>query len=1091
MTHTAKSNDWENPQIIGLNKLPAHVPLIPYPDETSALAGHREHSPYFEPLNGCWKFELVANPHAAPGGFHQPDFDAAGWTEIEVPGHWMLQGYDDRPIYTNHKLPIPPEPPQVPQEDNPTGLYRRTFTLPETWQGRRVIICFDGVDSAFYLWVNGQKVGYSQGSRLPAEFELTPYLRSGENTMAVMVIRWSDGSYLEDQDHWWLAGIYRDVYLYAIPEMHVFDIFARTELDAAYRHATLKVRARIDHQDPLPRAAGDEQRLVTTLPGYRVELSLFDAAGQAVFDKPASQPIQFSDWTLTKADFVQPVTNPHLWSAETPCLYTLVLALKNEYGGTIEAQRGRIGFRQVEINGRELLINGRPVIFKGVNRHDHDDRRGKAVTLESMLADVTLMKQFNFNAVRTVHYPNDSRFYDLCDEYGLYVIDEANVESHAHYNRLAHDPRWTAAFLERGQRMVERDKNHPSVIIWSLGNESGYGPNHDAMAGWIRGYDPTRPVHYEGATSQFSVLTNAETMEYDHNPDAAGEEAARRRSWQTGQLASDLCSTMYPTVDHIIAYAQDPANTRPLIMCEFAHSMGNSTGNLKEYWQAVETYHGLQGGFIWDWVDQGLLKVDEQGREYWAYGGDFGDEINDRNFCINGLIWPDRTPHPAMHECKKIFQPVAVKARDLAEGQIEIINKQDFADLSGLVGFWELAVDGKILQQGELPPLDIPPGSSRTITLALQKPALLPGAECFLMVRFRLAEDAVWTGRGHEVAWEQFQTPYGTPAPTPVKLAQMPALQLAETPESATITGQDFAVTLDKVAGQLSSLLFRGVELLAHGPRLNIWRAPTDNDGLKAYPDRPGKLLAEWLAAGLDRLELRSNVVSLRQLNPQVVRFVVETVAQAEGCPVAFEQRQTYTVYGSGDILIDNVITAGQTLPPLPRVGLTMQLPAGFEQFTWYGRGPHENYVDRNAGAAVGLYHSSVAEQYVPYIMPQENGNKTEVRWLTLTNGTGIGLLATGRPPLEASASHCTADDLYRAFHTNELARREEVILNLDYKQCGLGGASCGPGTLPQYLIQTGTFEFTVRLRPFVVGEQDPAELSRQWPEEILYQESV
>ncbi len=1082
MTHTASANDWENPQIVGLNKLPAHVPLIPYPDETSALTGHREQSPYFQLLNGRWEFELVANPSAAPAGFPQPDFEAAGWAEIEVPGNWMLQGYD-RPIYTNHKMPIPPNPPRVPPDDNPTGLYRRTFTIPAEWQGRPVIVCFDGVESAFYLWVNGHKVGYSQGSRLPAEFELTPYLRPGENTLAVMVIRWSDGSYLEDQDHWWLAGIYRDVYLYAIPKIHIADIFARTEFDGDYRQATLKVRATISQIDPPPRAAGEEQRLVATLPGHRVELSLFDAAGRAVFDEPATQPIQSSDWTLTKANFVLPVDKPRLWSAETPYLYTLVVALKNESGETIEAQSCRIGFRQVEIKGRELLVNGRPVIFKGVNRHDHDDRRGKAVTVESMIADIKLMKQFNFNAVRTAHYPNDSRFYDLCDEYGLYVIDEANLECHAHYNQLAHDPSWTTAFLERGQRMVERDKNHPSVIIWSLGNESGYGPNHDAMAGWIRGYDPTRPIHYEGATSQFSVLTNAEAVEYDNNPDAAGEEAARRRSWRTGHLASDLCSTMYPTVDHIIAYAQDAANTRPLIMCEFAHSMGNSTGNLKEYWEAVESYHSLQGGFIWDWVDQGLLKVDERGQEYWAYGGDFGDEINDRNFCINGLIWPDRTPHPAMYECKKVFQPIAVKAKDLAGGQIEITNKQDFADLSDLAGCWELAVDGAVVQQGELPLLDISPGSSRATTLPLEKPTLPPGAECFLTIRFRLAADTRWAGRGHEVAWEQFRMPYDTPAPTLIKVAQMPALQLAASGNSATISGQDFTVTLDKGSGQLSSLLYRGVELLASGPRLNVWRAPTDNDGLKAYPDQPGKLLAAWLAAGLDRLELRSSILSLQQLNPQVVQFVVETVAQAEGGPVAFQQGQSYTIYGSGNILIENHIEADQTLPPLPRLGLTMQLPAGFEQFTWYGRGPHENYVDRNTGAAVGLYRSSVAEQYVPYIMPQENGNKTEVRWLTLANEAGLGLLAAGRPLLEAGVSHYLADDLYRAFHTNELTRREEVILNLDYRQGGLGGASCGPGTLPQYLLQPGTFEFTVRLRPFVVGAEEPAALSRQWPE--------
>jgi beta-galactosidase len=842
-----------------------------------------------------------------------------------------------------------------------------------------------------------------------------------------------------------MAGIYRDVYLYATPKVHIFDFFARTEFDADYHDAVLKVQAKISHN-------GQESP-----EGYTVGIQLFNSHGEAVFAQPIFQPVRISTDEITKVDLKHRVANPEKWSAEKPYLYTLVLSLKNTHGETVEAESCKVGFRVVEIQDRDLLINGQPVLIKGVNRHEHDDRLGKTVTEESMIADIKLMKQSNFNAVRTSHYPNDPRWYDLCDEYGLYVIDEANIECHGVYNRLAHDSRWTHAFMERGIRMVERDKNHPCIIMWSLGNESGYGPNHDALAGWIRGYDPTRCLHYEGPI---------------------------RLSWHVGHLSTDVVCPMYPEIEQIIEYAKDTRSTRPLIMSEYAHSMGNGTGNLKEYWDAIESYHGLQGGFIWDWVDQGLLKVDEKGEEYWAYGGDFGDEINDLNFCINGLVWPDHTPHPALYECKKVFQPIAVVAKNLTTGQFIITNKQNFLDMSGLDGSWELVADGEVVQQGELPPLDIPAGASQDITLPVQEPRLAPGAECFLMIRFFLAEDDIpWADKGYEVAWEQFKMPFKAPAPTELTLDRMPTLELTEAAEEAIIAGQDFRLAVDKETGQILSFTFRGTELLESGPAPNVWRAATDNDGFKAQPELEGKLLRRWLEAGLDRLEWQTRVITVQQLKSQVVRIAVRSNAQAVDGSGGFTHQYTYTIYGSGDVVIENVVEASQNLPPLPRVGLTMSLPAGFEHFEWYGRGPHENYIDRNFGAAVGRYTGTVHNQYVPYITPQENGNKTDVRWLTLTNDAGIGLLAVSSPPtayMEASVSHYTAHDLYRAFHTNELIRRDEIMLNLDYRQCGLGGASCGPGTLAQYLIQPGTFTFNVRLRPFMAGEIDPARLGRQ-----------
>ena len=751
-----KRHDWEDPQIVGINKRPGHVNVVPYADERSALHGRRHESPYFQSLNGQWLFHYAPNPGAVPAVLSQEALDSLDWQPIAVPGNWTMQGYD-KPIYTNIKMPIPPDPPRVPQDDNPTGLYRRAFTLSEDWGERQVLICFEGVESAFYLWANGRFVGYSQGSRTPAEFDLTPFLQPGENELAAMVIRWSDGSYLEDQDHWWMAGIYRDVYLYTVPKVAVRDYFVRTKLDDAYCDATLEVAVELEaFKAPWPA-------------NYFVTLQLFDAQQQPLFAAPAKRAFQAALSEPPVVTLRHVITSPHKWSAEAPYLYTLLLTLYNPQGEPLQVLSGKIGFRQVEIRGRELLVNGQAVLFKGVNRHEHDDRTGKTIDESTMIADIKLMKQFNFNAVRNSHYPNHPRWYELCDEYGLYLIDEANIEAHALYDRLCSDPQWAHAFMERGQRMVQRAKNHACIILWSLGNESGYGPNHDALAGWIRGTDSTRPLHYEGAISR------------SHGQD-----------WHDGARVTDVVCPMYPQVREIEAYGADQSGERPLIMCEYAHSMGNSTGNLKEYWQAIKKYHGLQGGFIWDWVDQGLLKRDDQGNSYWAYGGDFGDTINDVNFCINGLIWPDRTPHPAMYEAKKIFQPLAIKAVDLAAGQVEISNEQDFCGMDALVGRWEVAVDGRVVQEGTLPPLDIPPGGSRLITLPLQPLDLGPGQEPFLMIRFALAGDTSWAAAGHEIAWEQFPLPASIPPPSPRPLDQLPALQLLENQESVTISGREF-----------------------------------------------------------------------------------------------------------------------------------------------------------------------------------------------------------------------------------------------------------------------------------------------------------
>jgi len=1135
------TNDWENPQMVGQNKEPAHATLLPFQDAASALTGDRAACANFKLLNGAWQFRYAPNPAAAPENIHVEPFDNAGWGTITVPSNWELQGHGI-PMYTNVQYPFPPDyMPEVPKDNNPVGSYRTTFTVPDDWAGKQVFIVFDGVDSAFYLWVNGQYVGYSQDSRLPAEFNLTPYLRPGENTLAARVYRWCDGSYLEDQDFWRLSGIYRDVYLFAAPAVHIRDFWAVTELDADYRDAVLKIRADIANYG------------IVNTDGYMLEAELFSQ----IMNHESRIPICASRFMIHDSciHIAMPVTNPLKWSAEHPNLYTLLLTLKDPAGNVLEVERCNVGFRKVEIKDGKILVNGAAVYFRGVNRHEHDPDTGHAVSVESMIQDILLMKRFNVNAVRTCHYPDDPRWYDLCDQYGLYLIDEANIESHGVWDEPSRDPMWLTAFLERGSRMVERDKNHPSVVIWSMGNESGHGPNHAALADWIHAHDPTRPVHYESAHNEPYV---------------------------------DMISTMYPTLERLAAMAQEPGETRPYILCEYAHAMGNSPGNLKEYWETIETYPRARGAFVWDWVDQGLRRTTADGVDWFAYGGDYGDVPNDGSFCINGLIFPDRTIHPAMWELKKVYQPVRVEVVDALAGKVEVLNKYHFSDLSHLDIAWKLEKDGQIIQQGQLPRLSTPPDGRDSVTIPFAAPEVAPGVEYWLTLSFTLAEETLWAAAGHEVAWAQFAVPFPAPevqaahASKPVDATTLPALTLTESDAQAVVAGPAFELVFDKQAGTLAALRYQGRELLKAGPKSNFWRAPTENDLAGWGDERAAK---RWREIGLDRLEEHIEAVTVRQTAPQTVEITVKSVcapdaaftppvepgpeqqpemlmqflmwaldkptleafcahlnvpyaslpgtiksaklkgllghfvhegrfqefalslyhflkevapdkirpefeaslfpekADAEAAapaapqPARFVCDYTYTIYGSGDIVIEHHVQPDVPgLPFLPRIGLTLTLPGGYEQFTWFGRGPHENYVDRNYGAPVGLYSGTVDEQYVPYIVPEENGNKTEVRWVALTDADGAGLLAVGAP--EVSAHHYTAQDLTEAKHTCELHRRDDITLNLDYAQSGLGSAACGPGRRPEYQLKPVETRYRVRLRPFV--NESPIALSKQ-----------
>ena len=821
---------WCNPLVVGRNKEAARATFVPFADAASALAAYAEpwldwtKSPFVQCLDGEWAFAWSPNPASAPDGFADPGFDVAGWDRIPVPSCWQMLGDEflhgkpkyDVPIYTNVRYPFPIDNlPAVPQDDNPTGCYRRDFTVPAAWDGCQVFLHFEGVDSACTVWVNGHEVGYSQESRVPAEFNITPYLQPGENILAVQVLRWSDGSYLEDQDFWRLSGIYRSVWLWAAPPVHVRDFRVRTEMDADYASATLVVEAEVRNLG----ATADR--------GYSLEAQLYGSDGRAVFGEPLRQTAEVGAGHATSVELSRWVESPAKWSDETPNLYTVLVTLRDAAGAATQVVGCRIGFRQVEIKQGQIHVNGVPILLKGANRHEHNPSTGHTITVDSMITDIVLMKQHNLNAVRTSHYPNNPRWYDLCDYYGLWVFDEANLETHGVWDRLTKDPLWETAFLDRAVRMVGRDKNHPSIIVWSLGNESGYGRNHDVMANWIRAHDPTRPLHYHPA---------------EDGP------------------ATDILAPMYPSVARIIEMAQDPRETRPIIMCEYAHSMGNSTGNLKEYWDAIATYPRLQGGFIWDWVDQGILQQSAAGEFYYAYGGDFGDEPNDGNFCGNGLLGSDRSPHPALLEYKKVLEPVRVMLLDSATGVIAVENRHHTSDLSAYTITWEIQEIGavatttgeatvRVAWSGVLAPLHTPAGGRTQVQLPWGDWRRAGDGDAWLVVRVSRTTATIWSAAGHPVAWAQF--PLAT-APRPAARGDGPAVQVSEDASAIEFARDGLRVAIDKGSGQLASFEQSGLALVEQGPALQVWRAPTDNDA-NTWGDQRAAI--RWREVGLDRVE--------------------------------------------------------------------------------------------------------------------------------------------------------------------------------------------------------------------------------------------
>lgn len=1051
---------WELPEFTHSNRLPMRATAFPFKTEAAARRGDLQKGSWTKSLNGYWDFKLYPSPERVPAAVLANKRSGGSWGKIAVPGNWTMQGYD-KPHYTNVQMPFENNPPFVP-DDNPTGVYRKTFKLSRLWSKRRLVLHLGGVESVLLVYLNGERIGMSKDSRLPAEFDLTPACCEGENVLTIMVIRYSDGSYVEDQDHWWMAGIYRDVYLYSTDAAYIQDICALTTLDKKYCDGILDLTVKLGFS----REPQED---------YHLLCQLYDNKGGALWKTPLTKAVSRSFRKhYYEAAFKETVKSVNQWSAEIPALYTLTVSLTTPKGKVLETSAVRIGFRSVAVKGRELLINGAPVLIKGVNRHDHDPYTGKFVSRENMIKEIELLKQFNFNAVRTSHYPNDPTWYDLCDAYGIYVLDEANIESHDNYASLCRDPRWETTFVERGERMVLRDRNHPSIYAWSLCNESGYGEHHNKMAEQMRRLDPSRLLHNEGCVK---ARWHQGGLDFSEG----------------GERASDFHAPMYPAIAKTVAWARHSMDERPFIPCEYLHAMGNSCGCLKDYWDAIYRYKGLQGGYIWDWIEQGITKesrarkkkpVGQLGRKddaecnvpggarYWAYGGDFGDEPNDVNFCCNGMINPDRQPKPAMWEFKKVVQPVRFRAKRLPEGCIEITNGEWFRTMDWLEGEWRVEVSGRTVQKGKIKRLALKPQAAENVKLHIKEKELKPGQEAFLLVQFTTKEAQAWCPKGHVVAWEQYKLDWPVKEKKERKRTS-DTLVLKETQARVRIddpkTG--LVVVVDKDKGRLRCLEIGGRKVLTDGPCFNCWRAPLDNDGVKGHAHHwrtKNRNLGRWVLDGLQELrEVLESVEVCPAAEGAVVvkmRHRIDVKGEKEG----FVHKQSYTIAPGGIVKAFHTFTMAEWLQDPPRLGVRMELAEGIDALRWFGRGPHESYCDRKTGAPIGLYAGKVAEQYFPYIVPQEHGNNEDVRWVELKDVEGFGLRFEASGRFSFSASHFRPEDLTKACHTHELRPRRRTTLLIDAIQRGIGTGSCGPDTIEKYKISNGTYKLHYTIRPII-----------------------
>lgn len=995
---------WEDTHILQVNREAARAYYIPYCDEQAAQKRKRGHSPYYQTLNGTWNFQYHHNVHHVNEPFYEVSADVSAWDRLFVPSAWQMNGYDQIQ-YTNVRYPIPCDPPFVPDE-NPAGLYVKDFEVSGAWQSKEKYIVFEGVNACFYLWINGQFVGYSQGSRIPAEFNITAHLVPGRNRVAVMVLKWCDGTYIEDQDAWRFSGIFRDVYLLARETAHIRDVFNKQQFSADYQHVKLTSE-------------------IETTGAVQVSAELRDASnhivasGEAVIDGQGAIELQLEQ--------------PKLWNAETPDLYHLLLRAGEEILCL------QVGFRDVSTHEGVFRINGQPVKLKGVNRHDFHPTLGPTIPTDHMIRDLHLMKAHHINTIRTSHYPNDPRFLELCNELGFYIVDEADLECHGitamgewpeSFHFLSKHPDWQAAYVDRIERMVERDKNQPSVIMWSLGNESGYGENHMTMARWARTRDTSRPVHYEGAAHIY------------HGPE------------DTSSL--DVESRMYASVEETAAYGADDTKTKPFFLCEYSHAMGNGPGDLKDYWDVIYQYPKLMGACVWEWIDHGILTETSDGEKFYAYGGDFGEAPHDGNFCVDGLVYPDRKPHIGLLELKQVIAPVRFDAIDLSKGQLRITNRYDFITLNHLGLHWKLEQEGTLLQQGQIWQLEAGPHQTQDIVLPYEYPA--NGAETVLTLSCWNNQPADWHAIGSVAAFAQFPLPAAGTVSTPAEPPCTEKLHVFEKDGVLAISGLHFRHSFDMTRGSFTQLTLNEVKLITEPLQFSVWRAPTDNDR---------NIRATWESQGFRAAKTKCyNCTWQLAQDEQSVTIEADLALGSYTSKPILQGTAKWTVLATGKILLQFSGHVSEQVTHLPRFGLQVSQPEGSEAVSYYGYGPYESYIDKRQSAMLGKYTTTVDDMFENYIKPQENGSHYGTKWASVTSELGVGLRFSAPLPFSFNAAHFTAEDLTSTTHRHLLQKRKETIVHLDHKMGGVGSNSCGPELLPQYRFDAKTFDFEIHLEP-------------------------
>lgn len=1002
---------WENHQIDGINRMPARAHFLTFQSKEKALLNNNRYTHAFKNLNGVWKFMFLDAPEYSPEGFFNSDFDVTKMDDITVPGNWQLQGYG-KMHYSDLWYNFPINPPYVPTE-NPTGIYKRTFFVEESYRDKKIIIRFCGVDSAYHLWINGKEVGYSKVARNESEFDITDLIRVGEeNDVTVRVYQWSDGTYLEDQDMWWESGIFRDVELIGVPKDGINDYKVIADLDDEYKNGIFKVEA-----------------FLRTTKEVNVTFELVDAGENTVFTKTVVAK-------EGKACIDEVIADVNHWTAETPYLYKLFMTVEDD-GQIVEVIPQNVGFRNIRLNGETFLVNGVAIKFKGVNRHDYSPQNGRVVSREEIEKDIILMKQFNINAIRTSHYPNSYYLYDLCDEYGMYLIAETDLECHGFeltgdYKWITDDPSWELAYVSRMTRMIERDKNHPAIIFWSLGNESAFGCNFRKMTDVAHEMDPTRLVHYEG---DFDVES------------------------------ADVYSTMYTWIENpkkpYLMKDIIEKSKKPHVHCEYCHAMGNGPGNLKDYQDLVYAHDKLQGGFVWEWFDHGIESFTESGEKYYRYGGDFGDDPSNKDFCIDGLIMPDRTPSPGLYEYKKVIEPITTTAVDIQKGIINLLSRYDFANLDRFNLVYKVMEDDVILQTGFMAVPSIEARANKDITLPYDLSAIKvkPGAHYYVNISYQLREDTSYASSGHELATAQFELPLYKEG---IVVRPEGILNVEKEHTTLHVKGANFSLDFNLVNGNLMNIVRDGMQVLSKGPRLTLWRAPISND--MEIIDKLKKVYF---------LHLEHEVVMNidYHMEGNILKVEVDTINSTTNSAWHFKTKYVYTVCPSGDILIDVEGTpSGRVdLAPdmLPRIGVSMHLDKSMEHVRYFGMGPGENYADSKEAAQMGLYANTVDGLFTNYVIPQENGNHMGCKWVSMTNDRGMGLLASTEGDFNFSASWYEDKDLDDAKHTCDLVKRDYIVFNVDYKQNALGTNSCGQWQLDKYRAKFEDFKLSFRLTPF------------------------